>query len=111
DFANFIPARITALLIMAVGKQRKLFSFYKNGSLHESPNAGHPITAMALVLGIKLGGDTSYFGIVKEKAFFGNGRENIEAKDLQNMLRFAKKIDKTIIIILTILAIIALLFN
>ena len=111
DFANFIPARITALLIMAVGKQRKLFSFYKNGSLHDSPNAGHPITAMALVLGIKLGGDTSYFGIVKEKAFFGNGRENIEAKDLQNMLRFAKKIDKTIIIILTILAIIALLFN
>ena len=111
DFANFIPARITALLIMAVGKQRKLFSFYKNGSLHDSPNAGHPITAMALVLGIKLGGDTSYFGIVKEKAFFGQGRENIEAKDLQNMLRFAKKIDKTIVIILTILAIIALLFN
>jgi len=106
DFANFIPARITALLIMAVGKQRKLFSFYTNGSKHESPNAGHPITAMALVLGIKLGGDTSYFGLVKEKAFFGKGRENIEAKDLQNMLRFGKKIDKTIIGILAILAII-----
>ena len=111
DFANFIPARITALLIMAVGKQKKLFSFYKNGSLHDSPNAGHPITAMALVLGIKLGGDTAYFGVIKEKAFFGQGREKIEAKDLQNMLRFAKKIDKTIIIILTILAIIAVLFN
>ena len=111
DFVNFIPARITALLIMAVGKQRKLFSFYKNGAKHESPNAGHPITAMALVLGIKLGGDTSYFGVVKEKAFFGQGRENIEAKDLQNMLRFAKRIDRIIMVILIILAIITLLFS
>ncbi len=111
DFVNFIPARITALLIMAVGKQRKLFSFYKNGAKHESPNAGHPITAMALVLGIKLGGDTSYFGVVKEKAFFGQGRENIEAKDLQNMLRFAKKIDSAIMGLLALFAIIATLIH
>ena len=111
DFVNFIPARITALLIMAVGKQRKLFSFYKNGAKHESPNAGHPITAMALVLGIKLGGDTSYFGVVKEKAFFGEGRENIEAKDLQNMLRFAKKINSVIIGLLALFAIIATLIH
>ena len=111
DFVNFIPARITALLIMAVGKQRKLFSFYKNGAKHESPNAGHPITAMALLLGIKLGGDTSYFGVVKEKAFFGEGRENIEAKDLQNMLRFAKKINSVIIGLLALFAIIATLIH
>jgi adenosylcobinamide-phosphate synthase len=111
DFVNFLPARITALLIMAVAKQKKLFSFYKNGSQHESPNAGHPITAMALTLGIKLGGNTSYFGIVKEKAFFGQGREMITAKELQNMLLFAKKIDTAIIGILTLLAIIAFIFT
>jgi len=111
DFVNFIPTRITALLIMAVGKQKKLFSFYKNGAKHESPNAGHPITAMALVLGIKLGGNTSYFGVIKEKAFFGEGRENIEAKDLQNMLQFAKKIDTTIIGLLALFAIIATLIH
>ena len=105
DFANFIPARITALLIMAVGKQKKLFSFYKNGSLHDSPNAGHPITAMALTLGVKLGGNTSYFGTTKEKAFFGQGRESIEAQDLQNMLYFAKKVDRIIVGILVILTI------
>ncbi|QOP44841.1 adenosylcobinamide-phosphate synthase CbiB [Sulfurimonas paralvinellae] len=111
DFVNFIPARITALLIMAVAKQKHLFSFYKNGSLHESPNAGHPITAMALVLGIKLGGNTAYFGVMKEKAFFGKGREEINANDLQTMLQFAKKIDKTIIGFLILLAIIAFILN
>jgi adenosylcobinamide-phosphate synthase len=111
DFVNFLPARITALLIMAVTKQKKLFSFYKNGSQHESPNAGHPITAMALTLGIKLGGDTSYFGVIKEKAFFGQGREVITAKDLQNMLFFAKKIDTTIIGLLTLLVIIAFIIT
>jgi adenosylcobinamide-phosphate synthase len=66
---------------------------------------------MALALGIKLGGDTSYFGVIKEKAFFGQGREVITAKDLQNMLFFAKKIDIAIIGILIILVIIALLLK
>jgi len=108
DIANFIPARLTALLLMIFGKQRDLFAFYANGSKHASPNAGHPITAMALTLGIKLGGDTSYFGVMKKKAFFGEGREKIKAKDLQNMLLFAKKIDRVLIGILTLLAIIAL---
>jgi len=111
DIANFIPSRLTALLIMAVGKQKNLFAFYKNGAKHESPNAGHPITAMALSLGIKLGGDTAYFGTIKKKAFFGTGRENITAQDLQNMLRFAKKIDTAIIGILILFAIIVFIFT
>jgi len=87
DIANYIPSRITALLIMLVAKQKNLFGFYKDGSKHDSPNAGHPITAMALALGIKLGGDTSYFGKVKKKAGFGEGRESIEATDVKRALK------------------------
>jgi len=86
DILNFIPSRITALLIMVLAKKRPLWSFYKDGSKHESPNAGHPITAMALAVGIKLGGDTSYFGKVKKKPFFGKGREKIEPKDVNMTL-------------------------
>jgi len=87
DIANYIPSRITALLIMLIAKQKNLFGFYKDGSKHDSPNAGHPITAMALALGIKLGGDTSYFGKVKKKADFGKGRESLEAADVEKALR------------------------
>jgi adenosylcobinamide-phosphate synthase len=86
DIANFIPSRLTALLIMILAKQKNLFAFYTDAKKHESPNAGHPITAMALALHVKLGGDTSYFGKVKHKAHFGNGRETITKNDLQKAL-------------------------
>jgi len=86
DVANYIPSRLTALLIMLLGKQKALLSFYKDGKKHDSPNAGHPITAMALVLGVKLGGTTSYFGVLKDKASFGEGREIITASDVKKAL-------------------------
>lgn len=86
DILNFIPSRLTALLIMFLGKKKNLFAFYEDGKKHDSPNAGHPITAMALVLGVKLGGDTSYFGKIKKKASFGEGRSKIEAEDVVKAL-------------------------
>jgi len=87
DLANFIPSRITAILIMIVSSQKDIFSFYENGKKHDSPNAGHPITAMALAIGVRLGGDTYYFGKLKQKPYFGNGKENITKGDLENALR------------------------
>jgi len=108
DFVNFIPSRITALLLMLLVKGKNIFAFYKDGSKHESPNAGHPITAMAYFLEVKLGGPTSYFGVIKEKAFFGEGREEITADDLRKMLLQRKKIDLFIVGFLLLLVIITL---
>ncbi len=86
DILNFIPSRLTALLIMYLGKEKNLFGFYADGKKHDSPNAGHPITAMALVLGVKLGGDTSYFGKIKKKATFGKGKSEINSDDVVKAL-------------------------
>ena len=102
DILNFIPSRITAILIMIINKQKNIFAFYKNATKHESPNAGHPITAMAQSLGIKLGGDTSYFGAVKKKPFFGNAREEINSNDVKKALQMRKKIDIVIVLFLLI---------
>ena len=90
DALNYIPSRLTAILIMLVGRHKSIFSFYKDGKKHDSPNAGHPITAMALVLGVKLGGDTSYFGKIKKKAHFGRGREIITKEDVKKALNLGK---------------------
>ena len=87
DILNYIPSRLTAVLIMLLSKQNKIFAFYKDGKKHDSPNAGHPITAMALAIDVKLGGDTYYFGELKEKAHFGDGRENITQEDVKNALK------------------------
>jgi len=111
DCVNYIPARITAMLIMLVSKKRNLFAFYKDGKKHESPNAGHPITAMAHTLGIKLGGDTAYFGIMKEKPFFGEGREEVVADDLSKMLTYRKEIDLTILGLLLLFVMITQITN
>jgi len=86
DILNYIPSRLTAMLIMILAKREDIFAFYEDGKKHDSPNAGHPITAMALVLGVKLGGDTSYFGKIKHKADFGEGREVITKEDVEKAI-------------------------
>ncbi len=75
---------------MIVGRQKNPCAFYKDGKKHDSPNAGHPITAMALVLGVKLGGDSSYFGEIKHKANFGEGREIITAQDVKRAINLGR---------------------
>ncbi len=89
DIANFLPARITAFGIILLCKKRLDFSYMKYAKLHDSPNAGFPIAAMALCLNVKLGGDTSYFGKVKKKAVFGEGKSEITSRDIKKMLNIS----------------------
>jgi len=98
DIANFIPARVTALLIAILSAKRESFKFRQYAKLHDSPNAGYPISAMALALEVRLGGSCYYFGELKQKPFFGNGRENITKNDIKRALKFKKRVD---ILILT----------
>ena len=100
DVANYIPARLTALIIgvLMLSKQA-LFYFYSYGKKHDSPNAGHPISAMALAIGVKLGGDTVYFGKLKKKAFFGEGREEITSSDIELALKLRTRFDLFILLL------------
>ncbi len=94
DIVNYIPSRITAILIALLFKSKyALTNFYKYGKLHDSPNSGHPISAMALALNIKLGGPTSYFGKIKDKPYFGEGKEVIEKSDINEALNFKSRFD------------------
>ncbi|MEW6551493.1 MAG: adenosylcobinamide-phosphate synthase CbiB [Campylobacterota bacterium] len=101
DIANYIPSRITAVLIALLFWSKKaLLGFYSFGKLHESPNAGHPISAMALSLNISLGGDTSYFGRIKHKPYFGDGKKKITKEDLSKALSLQIRLDLFIIVFL-----------
>jgi len=103
DVVNYIPARVTAVLIVLLKGRHlglPLRKTWSQGSKHESLNAGYPISAMALSLGVKLGGDTSYFGKIKLKPFFGEGREIITQKDIQNALALQPRLDIFVIILL-----------
>ncbi|MEA3315471.1 MAG: adenosylcobinamide-phosphate synthase CbiB [Campylobacterota bacterium] len=107
DVLNYIPSRVTALLIaLLFFSYNSIKTIIKDGYKHESPNAGYPISAMAGAIGITLGGDTSYFGKIKKKAYFGDGKIEIENNDIKNGLNFQKRFDIFIIFLL-----ISILFN
>jgi len=94
DLLNFIPSRLTSLLIVVLSlKLNCIKIILSQAKKHPSPNAGYPITAMGCILGIKLGGETSYFGKIVKKPYFGIGRKNITKQDLLKALSFQKKLD------------------
>lgn len=78
DIANYIPARITGLLIAisavlvkGVAARQALTVMLKDGNKHTSPNSGIPEAAMAGALGVKLGGPATYNGLKIEKPSIG----------------------------------------
>jgi adenosylcobinamide-phosphate synthase len=69
DVANFVPARISALLlclaaelIPQTGGVRATQIWLRDGGKHDSPNAGQVEAAMAGLLGVRLGGTNRYAG-------------------------------------------------
>ncbi len=101
DVVNFIPSRITAFLISFLMLSTKAYkNIFKYGKLHDSPNAGYPISAMAGVCDVSLGGDTSYFGKVKSKPYFGDGTKEITIQHINKALEFQIRLDIFVIIVL-----------
>jgi len=74
DVANYIPARLTALAIVAaagVESKSALQIWRRDGSKHKSPNAGQPESAMAGALRVCLGGVNTYAGEPMEAPLLG----------------------------------------
>jgi len=80
DIANYIPSRISGVLIVLVSffvsrslsaVRRSLNTMIIDGRNHTSPNAGIPEAAMAGALGMKFGGPSTYGGIIVDKPYIG----------------------------------------
>ncbi len=80
DLANWVPARLTAFLIVVStgvvfrkgeNMKRAWYILRRDGKKHPSPNSGHPEAAMAGALGVQLGGVNSYEGIPTERPVLG----------------------------------------
>lgn len=114
DVANFLPARITAVLICLAaeivrwlapktsheGKGDTEFLpqnsalpgtwriMLRDGRSHPSPNSGYPEAAMAGALGIRLGGQSSYGGTVSCKPYIGDRTRPIDKKHIEKSVLF-----------------------
>ncbi|MFZ2727372.1 MAG: adenosylcobinamide-phosphate synthase CbiB [Methylococcaceae bacterium] len=104
DIANYIPARLTALLIIILADNKRLAwqCAWRDGAKLESPNAGYPIAAMAGSLGVALGGNAYYHGQLKLKAQLGEAINNVSQETLIKALAMKQRFDITLILLLSI---------
>lgn len=88
DVANYLPARITALLMsfaslfLGLDWKSSLKTVIQDGRNHSSPNSGYPEAATAGALGVQLGGTNYYFGAPVHKPTIGQRTRPLEKKDI-----------------------------
>lgn len=95
DVVNFIPARISAYLMIAAayigGKAfdgKRAYHIYKRDRRnHASPNSAQTESVCAGALGIQLAGDASYFGKVVKKPYIGDAHRAVEREDIVRVNR------------------------
>ena len=104
DGVNFIPARITALLMLMVYPSNRVFkSIVKYRRQHSSPNAGYPESAMSGILNCRFGGPNIYHNKIVDKPYIGTNDKEPLINDLNLAIRvcYGATIVFAIIILIT----------
>ncbi|PSH69802.1 adenosylcobinamide-phosphate synthase [Phyllobacterium brassicacearum] len=119
DLANWIPARLTGLLISAAawilhGYDAALRSFnvmMRDARLHRSPNAGWPEAAMAGAIEVALAGPRVYGGVIaNEPMLNGAGRRDAGAENIEDALDIFSVATATFTAFIFLLFVVGLLF-
>lgn len=88
DIANYIPARLTALLMAIASPRKGLLRFiWRNGRRHASPNSGYPEAALAGILNCRFGGPHYYFGQLFPKPYIGENERELTTADMKQAVR------------------------
>ncbi|RAT96837.1 adenosylcobinamide-phosphate synthase CbiB [Brevibacillus sp. Leaf182] len=93
DVLNYIPARLTALLLVAASWLQRLDGkqcwgmIRRDAHLHPSPNSGLPEAGVAGALGVQLGGLNYYQGVASNRAKMGDAKRPLQASDIVATIR------------------------
>ena len=95
DVVNFIPARISAMLMILsccflgneFDQKNAMKIFKRDRYQHASPNSAQTEAACAGALGIRLAGDASYFGRIVKKPYIGDPLRAVETEDIRRANR------------------------
>ena len=102
DAANYLPARLTALLmILAAGRPSLCRFVWRNGRRHASPNSGYPEAALAGILDCRFGGPHTYFGQLFDKPYIGENDRQLTTADMQKAVRVNRTAEVLMIVIVT----------
>lgn len=113
DVANYLPARLTAMLMVLVSGQWRHFSFVRRyAHAHASPNSGYPESALAAILNCRFGGPHDYFGELVEKPYIGHNERAFTYQDMELAVKINRRVELVmgLITIALRMAIISLFF-
>jgi len=108
DVANYLPARLTALLMVVAdslihrkNRHQGLLAFIRRyARCHASPNSGWPESALAGILNCRFGGPHTYFGEVLDKPFIGDNPRLLDTNDMKKAVRI-NRIAEVMMVILS----------
>jgi adenosylcobinamide-phosphate synthase len=103
DIANYIPARLTALLMIITQKDRFLLWKFvrKYGRNHASPNSGYPEAALAGILDCRFGGPHYYFGQLFDKPYIGTNDRPLTTADMKTAVRINRTAEILMVLLTT----------
>ena len=93
DVMNFLPARLSALLMLAAGALLGMDAkqgwkiFRRDRFNHASPNSAQMESVCAGLLGLRLAGDAWYHGVLHKKPYIGDALRDIEHRDIPRACR------------------------
>ena len=103
DIANYLPARLTAILMIVVSGRWRLLRFvWKYGSQHLSPNSGYPEAALAGILDCRFGGPHDYFGECVAKPFIGEHHRDFTSIDATKAICINRRTEILAIVLIVI---------
>jgi adenosylcobinamide-phosphate synthase len=103
DIANYVPSRLTALMMLLVSGKIRILPFVTwFGRQNASPNSGYPEAALAGILDCRFGGPHYYFGELFDKPYIGENARELTTADMQKAVRINRIAEVLAIIIITI---------
>ena len=92
DVANFVPARLSGMLVAAASLKPEAFRvMWRDARKHRSPNAGWPESAAAGSLGVRLSGPRAYGETIADEPWLNANARSPEPTDLRGALALYRK--------------------
>lgn len=98
DVLNWVPARLTALLMLLSVWRWDLLTFVRRfARQHASPNSGYPEAALAGILNCRFGGTHDYFGQAVYKPYIGDHDRKITLEDAFSAIDINRRVERIIL--------------
>jgi len=104
DVANYLPARITALLMLLVTWRFSRLAFVTwYGREQDSPNSGYPEAALAGILDCQFGGPHDYFGEHFDKPYIGTNNRPLTTDDMRRACAVNRRVEVVMVLLVVLI--------